>query len=137
MSQMRLRILLADYHALVREGLRRLIESHNELDLVGEAADGREAIEKATLLRQDVIVMDVSMPVIDGVAATRRILRRFPDTLIFGISTYDDSALHPIKAAGAACYFSKRDGASELISKLLEEQKSRVAKIPSELSAGT
>lgn len=137
MSQPGLRILLADDHTLVREGLRRLIETHNGLHLVGEAVDGRDAIEKAMLLRPDVIVMDVSMPVVDGIAATRKILRELPDTLVFGLSTHDDSASHPIKAAGAAYYFSKRDGASELIKRLLEEQKSRVTKISSDLSAGS
>lgn len=125
----RLRILLADDHALVRDGLRQLIAPHPSLEVVGEALDGAEAVAKALALRPDVVVMDVSMPVLDGVEATRRLRAAWPQVLVYGLSTQDTGRRHPIQAAGAQAYFSKRDGAGELLEALRSEQTAREARL--------
>lgn len=120
-SRPRVRVLLADDHAVVREGLRELLSEWPQLEVVGEAADGIEAVEQARRLRPDVVVMDVSMPRLDGVEATRRIRAVLPDVQVFGLSTQEQAdGLHDIVAAGAAAYFTKSDGAGRLIARLVE-----------------
>jgi PAS domain S-box-containing protein len=115
-----LRILIADDHALVRKGLRELMGERPELEVVGEAADGFEAIAQAHALRPDVIVMDVSMPGLDGVEATRRIRAELPFIDVFGLSTYERTGeLHAIEQAGATGYFAKGDDTRQLIGRLL------------------
>jgi signal transduction histidine kinase/ActR/RegA family two-component response regulator len=126
-QEYRLRILLADDHALVREGLRKLLCAHPELKVVAEAADGQEALRLAHQVRPDVVVMDVSMPVLDGVQATRRLRAELPDVRVFGLSTQESHTHHPIERAGAHGYFSKRDGARDLIGRLLADQRDRAS----------
>ncbi|MGE3473403.1 MAG: PAS domain S-box protein, partial [Vicinamibacterales bacterium] len=114
------RVLLVDDHAVLRQGLRELLRETPGLDVVGEAGDGLEAIDRARALRPDAIVMDVSMPGMDGVEATRRILAEQPDVSIFGFSTHERTHhLHAIEEAGAAGYFSKHVDAAELVRRLL------------------
>jgi len=121
----RLRVLLVDDHALVREGLRRVLATHPELECVGEAADGLEAIEQARTLRPDVVVMDVSMPVLDGVAATRRLQAEFPGLEVVGLSTHESDRSQAIEKAGAVAYFNKREGVQALVRWLLDAQAAR------------
>ncbi len=116
------RVLLADDHAVVREGLRELLSEQPQLEVVGEAADGVEAVAQAHALLPDVVVMDVSMPRMDGIEATRRIRAELPDVRVFGLSTQERSDGHPIERAGAAGYFSKNDGAERLIAGLIALQ---------------
>ena len=116
------RVLLADDHAVVREGLRELLSEQPQLEVVGEAADGVEAVAQAHALLPDVVVMDVSMPRMDGIEATRRIRAELPDVRVFGLSTQERSDGHPIERAGAAAYFSKNDGAERLIAGLIALQ---------------
>lgn len=115
-----LRILLADDHALVRDGLREAFAGCPQLEVVGEAADGLQALELARLLVPDVVVMDVSMPRMDGIEATRRMRAELPSVTIFGLSTEERTdALHAIEAAGADGYFTKSDDAQHLLARLV------------------
>lgn len=115
----RLRVLLADDHPGVRAGLRETLSDHAELVVVGEAGDGIEAVALAHALQPDVVVMDVVMPRLDGVAATRQLRSELPHVLVLGLSTEIALGRHPIEDAGAAGYFAKADGAGALIGRLL------------------
>ena len=106
-------ILLVDDHRIVREGLRTLLGQQPDLEVVGEAADGREAVEKASLLRPDVVVMDIAMPELNGVEATRLVLSGLPATRVVALSMYADRRfVAEILRAGALGYVLK-DGAFE------------------------
>jgi DNA-binding NarL/FixJ family response regulator len=82
-------VLLADDQALVRAGLRLILESETDLDVVGEAGDGEEAVRLAVALRPDVVLMDVRMPVLDGIGATARVLEQVPETRVVVLTTFD------------------------------------------------
>jgi len=111
-----IRVLIADDHEVVREGLRRLLYEEKRIRLVGEAADGREAVELADRLQPDVILMDVSMPRLGGVEATRAIRSHRPGTRIIGISMFDDEdRAQAMLDAGAVAYLSKGSPARDLI----------------------
>src|SRR5262245_4776555 len=115
-----LRILIADDHAVARAGLRELFSKRPRLHVVGEAANGVEAISQATALQPDVIIMDVSMPQMNGVEATRQIHGVLPHTLIVGLTTHDDEDTErAMLEAGAAAYFTKNEGADQLLDYLL------------------
>ncbi len=106
-------ILLADDHRIVREGLRTLLSQQPEMEVVGEAADGREAVSQALLLRPGVVVMDIAMPELNGVEATRLILAELPGTRIVALSMYADRRfVAEVLRAGALGYVLK-DGAFE------------------------
>jgi two-component system response regulator NreC len=110
------RVLIADDHAIVRAGLRALLLEDAEFDLVGEAAGGYEAIELVEKKQPDVLVLDLSMPDLDGISVTRSIKPRFPDLRILILTLHEDEALlrEAIKA-GAAGYILKRAAESELL----------------------
>jgi CheY-like chemotaxis protein/anti-sigma regulatory factor (Ser/Thr protein kinase) len=115
-----LRILIVDDHAAVRRAFRQLLEERPELQVVGEAANGLEAIAEARALRPDVILMDVSMPEMDGVEATRRISAELPFIQILGLSTHlRGNDVHAIERAGAAGFFTKGADTQRLSDHLL------------------
>jgi len=102
------KILIADDQALVRVGLRKILESDAELTVVGEARDGEEAITEARFLRPDVVLMDIRMPVLDGIEATRRIVREQPGTRILILTTFGlDSYVYDALRAGASGFMLK------------------------------
>ncbi len=104
---MPLRILLADDHQILREGVRRAFESAGE-EVVGEAENGEEAVALVEELSPDVVLMDLSMPVLDGAAATRRITERFPDTKVVVLTMHDDVAkTQEALRAGAVGFLTK------------------------------
>lgn len=111
-----LRVVLADDHEMVRTGMRALLDATPGVEVVGEARDGAEAIDRAAELRPDVLVMDVSMPVLDGAAATERLAREHPAVKVLVLTAHDDRAhLTRLLEAGAAGFVLKRAAADELV----------------------
>jgi two-component system, NarL family, response regulator NreC len=112
-----IRILLADDHTVMRAGLRLLLERHENFEVIGEAADGREAVEIAAEQKPAVVVMDVAMPHLNGVEAARQILSRNPDIAIVMLSMHSDESyvLRSLKA-GARAYLLKDSAEADLIS---------------------
>ncbi len=112
----RIRILIADDHALVREGTRRILEREEDLEVVGEAADGEEAVALAERLAPDVAVIDIGMPGMNGIEATRRIKEAHPEIGVLVLTVHDeDPYVHAILEAGAAGYLLKDVHGSELV----------------------
>jgi DNA-binding NarL/FixJ family response regulator len=112
----RIRILLADDHAVVRQGFRMILGAQPEMEIVGEAGNGREAVEAAEKLRPDVVVMDVAMPELNGIEATRRITTTAPHTRILALSMHKDSVyVREVLRAGARGYLLKDAPAGDLV----------------------
>jgi DNA-binding NarL/FixJ family response regulator len=109
-------VMLADDHAVVRDGLRALLEDGNDLQVVAVAGNGREAVAEALRLRPDIVIMDIAMPELDGVEATRRIVERCPETRVLILSMYL-SAEHIYRAlqAGAQGYVLKESAGEEVV----------------------
>lgn len=109
-------ILLADDHELVRNGLRDVLAKRSGWDVCGEAANGREAVQKAKELQPDVVILDVSMPELNGVEATREIVKTCPKTEVLVLTVHDsDSLIREILDAGARGYILKSDATKKLI----------------------
>jgi len=114
------RVLLAEDHDLVREGTRRLLEQNAGLQVVGEAADGEEAVRLAGELLPDVVVMDVRMPKRNGIEATRAIKAAYPDMRVLVLSAHEDETyVLPLLEAGADGYLLKTTSGSELAQAIL------------------
>jgi two-component system, NarL family, response regulator NreC len=114
------RILLADDHSLLREGLRLLLEKQPEFAVVGEAGDGREAVRLAEELQPDVVVMDIAMPELNGIEATRRIVNGLPGTSVLILSMHhDESYVARALKAGARGYLLKDSLKADLLSAVL------------------
>ena len=111
----KLRILLADDHTLVRQGLRKLIEARPEWEVVAEAGDGREAVRHALELKPDVAIVDIAMPLLNGIEATRQIVRRASDVRVLVLSMYADEAyVTQVMQAGAVGYLLKDSADTDL-----------------------
>jgi DNA-binding NarL/FixJ family response regulator len=112
----RLRILVADDHELVRSGIRGLLRARPGWTVVGEAMNGREAVEKANRLKPDVVILDISMPDLDGLQSTRRILEVVPSTKVVVLTMHDsDQMVRRVLHAGALGYVLKSDLATQLV----------------------
>jgi len=112
-----IRVLLADDHALVREGTRRLLETENDVEVVAEAASGEEAVEATKRLHPDIAIMDIAMPGMGGIEATRAIKVSCPETAVLVLSAYDDEPyLMKLLEVGAAGFLLKSVHGQELIS---------------------
>jgi len=112
----KIRILIADDHAVVREGTRRILEQEPDMEVVGEAGDGEEAVNLATSLKPDVVIMDISMPKMDGIEATRLIKAACPSITVLALSAYDDDQfVFSLLEAGAAGYLLKSVRSRELV----------------------
>ena len=115
-----LRVLLVDDHVLVRQGLESVLKGYPDLKIVGEAANGQEALEWTRRMHPDVVLMDVNMPVMDGVEATRRIKQELPATIVIGLSVNPNTHVEKaMRDAGAAAYLTKEMAMDELHALLL------------------
>lgn len=111
----KIRVLLVDDHAMFRQGVQSLLEQHDRISIVGEAADGEEAVALAAQLAPDVILMDINMPKMDGVRATMRIKEIHPESLILGLTINNDAHIrHAMQEAGASACLSKEAASDEL-----------------------
>ena len=112
----RLRILLADDHVTVRHGLKLLIDSQADMNVIAEASDGQAAMENALSLKPDVIVMDISMPGMNGLAATRALKQKQPGVAIVTLTRHgDDAYVHELLRAGVSGYVLKQSAPTELL----------------------
>ena len=110
-----MKVLLVDDHAMVRQGLRSILDSYTDLTVVGEAANGQDAVIMARSLQPDVVVMDVNLPLIDGVEATRLLRREHSSMAIIGISVRNDPQVKlAMTEAGAADFLPKESAAGQL-----------------------
>lgn len=108
MSREKIRILLADDHTVVRQGFKLILSKEPDMEIVGEAANGREAVELAETLHPDIVVMDVAMPELNGIEATRRLIASSPRTRVLALSMHKDSVyVREILRAGARGYLLK------------------------------
>jgi NarL family two-component system response regulator LiaR len=110
-------VLIADDHAVVREGTRQILEQEPDMQVLGEAADGEQAVRLAGAVHPDVVIMDVSMPRVDGISATRQIKTLYPKIAVLVLSAYDDDQfVFSLLEAGAAGYLLKSVRGQELVS---------------------
>lgn len=114
-----MRILIADDHEVVRKGICAILAARRDLQVCGEAADGREAVDKARELRPDAIILDISMPRLDGFAAAREIKTHLPQVPIIFLSMHDGhSVVEQAKSAGGQAYVRKMQAGSDLLNAL-------------------
>jgi DNA-binding NarL/FixJ family response regulator len=117
-------ILLVDDHTVVRQGLRALLSAEEDMEVVGEAENGRLAVTLAKKTNPDVVVMDVAMPLLNGLEATRQILKLIPATKILVLTSYgDDECVSQLMDAGASGYLIKQTAANDLIRAIREVQR--------------
>jgi DNA-binding NarL/FixJ family response regulator len=113
---MGLRLLLADDHEIVRKGLRALLEAEPGWQVAAEAADGRDAVEKAQQIKPDIAILDISMPLLNGLEATRQIVRDISKTKVLVLTMHDsDPLIQRVLEAGARGYLLKSDAARDLV----------------------
>lgn len=117
----KIRVLLADDHTVVRQGLRALLAAEEDIEIVGEAENGRQALQLVKKLLPDIVVMDIAMPVLNGIEATRQITRYVPNVKVLVLSTYsNDEYVEQLTEAGAAGYLVKQTAANDLLKGIRE-----------------
>jgi DNA-binding NarL/FixJ family response regulator len=128
----KIKVLLVDDHTVVRQGLRVLLEAEQDIEIVGEADTGRQAVQLTRKLAPDVVVMDIAMPNLNGLEATRQILKEMPRAKVLVLSSYsDDEYVHQMTEAGAAGYLLKQTAATDLIKAIREARKGNAFFSPS------
>ena len=127
-----IRLLLADDHAVVRSGLRMLLEAQPDMTIIGEAETGQEAIRRVAELSPDVVLMDIEMPGMNGIEATRRIKANAPASAVLALTMYeDDQYFFEMLRAGASGYVPKRAAPDELVSAIRAVSRGEVFLYPS------
>src|SRR5271156_1724067 len=117
----RIAVLLAEDHTIVRQGLRLLIEADGDIEIVGEAKTGREAVQMTSVLRPKIVVMDIAMPLLNGLEATRQILKAFPTTKVLILSAHSDPEyVEQVVKAGAMGYLIKQSS-GDVLGKAIRE----------------
>jgi DNA-binding NarL/FixJ family response regulator len=117
-------VFLSDDHAIFREGLRMLLQATDDIEVVGEAENGQKALREAKRLQPDVVLMDIAMPLLNGMEAARQIMREIPTTRVLILSTYsDDQHVHQAVTAGAAGYLMKETASKDLLHAIREARK--------------
>lgn len=117
-------VLLADDHTVVRQGLRALLEAEEDMTVVGEAENGRQAVQMAKRLQPDVVVMDIAMPQLNGLEATRQLTKENPKSHVLILSSYsDDEYVQQLTDAGASGYLVKQTAATDLVAAIREAKK--------------
>jgi len=128
----RMRVLIVDDHAIIRDGLRAILEAQPDIEVVGEAMEGREALEKADELRPDVVIMDLTMPGMGGLEATRQLKLLYPDVRVMALTMHEsDDYFFQVLQAGADGYFVKGGSSAELLSALRTVSRGEVFLYPS------
>ena len=128
----RITVLLAEDHTIVREGFRKMLELENDLQVVGEAEDGRQAVAMVKKLRPAVVLMDIAMPQLNGLEATRQILKAFPATKVLMLSAHSDDAYVTSATASGAVGFLRKQTSSHVVCEAIREvQKGKTFFCPS------
>ena len=126
------KLILADDHAVVRSGLRMLLEVQPDIDIVGEAESGTEAVEKTRALRPDIVLMDIQMPGLNGIEATKQIKNLAPETAVLALTMYeDDQYFFEMLHAGASGYVPKKAAPDELLTAIRAVGRGEVYLYPS------
>lgn len=112
----KIKLLLADDHAVLRAGLKALLNSQPDMEIIAEAADGEEAVRKSAELTPDIVIMDISMPILTGLEATRKIKKQNPAVKVLVLTVHEDEIyLHRMLRAGASSYVPKKAADTELL----------------------
>src|SRR5205823_1382021 len=120
----RISVLLAEDHQIVREGFRSLLKHEPDIEVVGEAADGRQAVQLTRKLRPEVVVMDIAMPRLNGLEASRQIRKEFPETRVLFLSAHsDDAYVEEVAVLGATGFLLKQTSSENLAIAIREVQK--------------
>ena len=126
------RVLLADDHTIVRQGLRALLDSQDNIEVVGEAEDGRQAIDNAKQLVPDIVVIDITMPNLNGIEATRQIKKLNPEIKVLVLTVHiNEEYIYQVLQAGASGYLLKESAVSDLISAINAVKKGDIFLSPS------